>query len=627
MTTATRKMAGVALSAAAVLAAVGIQLDPLDMRWTFGAHEGYTMYRRVGRYCTGGIDGNAKWVKPWLDWWDENAPAAMEEMGLNWCHSRFYKGMGWNVEKRDFGNVKKFVRNCHAHGVKVLAYTQYATFYPEVMREEIPEIDSWAKVGADGGRKFYFGQYFRWEPCINCREWVEYVKKVVTVALTEGGFDGIMFDNCFSVDCYCPRCEKLFGDYLRSQPNAEERFGFPSVAGMCQPRPRPSDLAGEIQDPVVQAWLEWRCDRHAAVVQEFHDHIKSVKPDAIVSANPMPYRMSAMAAAGGKSVDHEKMKDCFDLIVMQSANFPGLTAKGEIVNRVRDLKMAQCRGKVVVALCDNDSRETAETERRFELCLLEDAVFGGVPTDRTSMNPAREPGFLPTARRAKRKPVHARLNKLIQGNRAAFAAKSYQPVKVFFPCSALKFSTRLDKSLAAAEEILLRNRVPWGYALSRADKVFKAPEDCELLILPGTIALSDKEIAGVLDYAKTGGRLVVTGEAGRYDECVAERFTSPLMTELKRLRLPNVVLREKTDELPTANLGWGGRFAAPVDGGAALMADISATGWKMPADLGNLPPSVFAEWKKSDGRLYVHLLNYHPEVPADGIVFHRLLTF
>ena len=84
------------LAASAAQAAEYMNIDPLTTRWTFGAHEPYTMYRRVGNYCTGGIDGNAQWVQPWLDWWDEHAPEKMEELGLNFLHSRFYKGMGWD---------------------------------------------------------------------------------------------------------------------------------------------------------------------------------------------------------------------------------------------------------------------------------------------------------------------------------------------------------------------------------------------------------------------------------------------------------------------------------------------------------------------------------------------------
>ena len=156
------------------------EIDPLTTRWTFGAHEPYTMYRRVGKSCTGSIDGNALWVKDWLDWFDEHAPEKMEEVGLNFLHSRFYKGMGWEMEKGDFPNVQKFVRNCHAHGVKTLAYVQFCTLYPEFMRKEIPSIDDWATVDWQGNKNLWGGQYFRWAPCLNCREWEEYIKRMCT---------------------------------------------------------------------------------------------------------------------------------------------------------------------------------------------------------------------------------------------------------------------------------------------------------------------------------------------------------------------------------------------------------------------------------------------------------------
>ena len=42
--------------------------DPLDMWWTFGAHEPYTMYRRMGVRSTGGIHGNCHWLPEWFKW-------------------------------------------------------------------------------------------------------------------------------------------------------------------------------------------------------------------------------------------------------------------------------------------------------------------------------------------------------------------------------------------------------------------------------------------------------------------------------------------------------------------------------------------------------------------------------
>ena len=596
-------------------------LNSLDMRWTFGAHEPYTMYRRIGRRSTGDIDGNALWLGDWLNWWDENAPAAMEEMGFNWCHSRFYKGMGWEEEKKDFPNVQKFVRNCHKHDVNVLAYVQFGTLYPEAMKHEIPDLESWSGYGEDGAHHYYFGSgYFRWMPCITCNEWVDYLKRICTIALTEGGFDGIMFDNFFAKPCYCARCEKHFNAYLCSLPDRKFRFGFDDLSQVSQPRLieaacQPDRLR---KDPVFQAWCDWRVTTLTDIARRLSEHIKSVKPDAVVSANISSYRRDNANVARGLALDLYELDRYFDLVLMQSSNFPGLMEKGEIHGRVRDMKMANARGKVCLHLCDEDSRETPETLRRYELVLLEDTIFGGIPTDRSSMNPSREPGYLPKSRRATRKPILKRLNRQIAEHRAAFTAPSYQPVKLFFSPTTIRYSADIDKALSAAEEILLRNRVPWGYAVSEGAKGFTIPSDCEVLILPGTLNLAEPEIAAVLDYAKKGGRLVVTGEAGRFDEIYAERFTSPLMDALKALKLPNVVMRDEVDMLPYATLGWTYCIAPPKDGGKALLADIAATGWKAPVTFSGLAPHVFAEYKKDGSKLYVHLLNFNPETPVKG---------
>lgn len=607
------------LAVGAALVGAAADFNPLDMRWTFGAHEPYTMYRRVGRHCTGGIDGNAKWLKPWLDWWDADAPTLMEDLGFNWLHSRFYKGMGWEEEKKDFPNVQKFVRNCHAHGVHALAYVQFSTLYPEPMKKEIPNLDDWAQIGLNGEKNCYYASYFRWMPCVTCDEWLEYVKRMCTIALTDGGFDGIMFDNVFAFACYCPRCERKFNECLRAIPNPAERFGFDDLTNVVQPRVLPKEA--EIKDPVIQAWYKWRTECMTSAMQRLHDHIKSVKPDAVVSGNPHPYRFAPNALAANRSLDMYTLDQTFDLIIMQSANFPEYTQNGMVINRVRDLKMAQTRGKTLVALCDSDAKVTEARERNYLLPLTEDAMFGGIPTDRTIVSPRRQPGFVDQNVIARRRPLLAKFNGLLRDHRAAFAASSWSPVKIFFPSSSLMFSDASHLAIAAAEEILLRNQIPWNYAISTADRVFQAPADCEVLVVPGITCLSEKEIEGLLAYARKGGRLVVTGEAGRCDEWNAERFTSPFMDELKAhpADYPNVVSCDEVDQLPSAKLGWCSRVAAPVDGGRRLLAEVARTGWTSPVRLVNAPPCVFAEFKRTAKGYAVHLLNYNPQTPAAGV--------
>lgn len=603
-----------ATSAAAVASAAN--LNPLDLRWTFGAHEPYTMYRRVGRHCTGGIDGNARWVKPWLDWFDSESPALMESLGLNGLHCRFYKGMGWEVEKKDFPNVKRFVENCHAHGVMALAYVQFATLYPEPMREEIPNIDDWAQIDLDGNKQTYsVASYFRWTPCIFNDEWVEYLKRMCTIALTEGGFDGIMFDNTSAHPCWCPRCERLFKEHMRSLPNTEERFGFSSFKHAALPRTR--QFEPEVRDPVVQEWISWRVNRMNEVTRRLCDHIHRVKPVAVASCNAQPFRSSPLRVTSKLSDEMISFSKSFDLLIMQSENFPEILKDGEIVNRVRDLKMGQALGKTLVALCDSDAMVTEQRERHYMLPLVEDLAWGGVPTDRTIVSPYPAKGFVSKQKIERRRPKLAAFNDFVKRERASLGAQSWQPVRILYPSESLMFSDGMHLAIAAAEEICLRNQVPYGYLISTDAHPLDVPADCEVLVVPGITCLSDAQVEALVAYAEKGGRLLVTGDAGRYDEWNAQRLENPLLPRLKGLK--NVVTREKVDLLPSARLGWKYRISPPKDGGREFMKALAETGWKPAVRIEGAPAHVFAEVKRTANGYVVQLVNYNPDLPVKGV--------
>lgn len=592
-----------------------MNLNPLDMRWTFGAHEPYTMYRRVGNRCTGGIDGNARWLKPWMDWFDAESPALMEELGFNGLHSRFYKGMGWEEERKDFPNVRLFVENCHRHGVRALAYVQFSTLYPETMGREIPNLGDWEQIDENGRKRSYFASYFRSLPCVTCDEWVEYLKKVCTIALTDGGFDGIMFDNAWAMPCYCGRCESRFREHLSKIPDPSERFGFDDLSRVSQPRINPDSLPGEIRDPVVQEWIRWREETMEDVFARLRAHVKAVRPDAIVCANAQPFRREDAQSAW--SLNMERFSRNLDLLLMQSANFPEVLPDGGIVSRVRDLKICRELGKPVVALCDSDAKLTEERERHYLLPLLEDLIWGGVPTDRTILSPKPVPGFVDKGMVARRRPQLAAFNAFARSHRAALAAPPWQPVRLLWTPNATGFSREAHLGLAAAEEICLRNQVPFGYAIASGDGAFAIPDDCEVLVVANQVCLSDAQVASIVEYAERGGRLVVTGDSGRYDEWNAQRLENPLLPRIAGL--PNVVLRAEPDRLPAASFGWGYRAAPPADGGTALMADISATGWKPPARVVGALPHVFAEFKRTANGFALFLLNYDPDIEVEGV--------
>ena len=592
--------------------------DPLDMRWTFGAHEPYTMYRRMGIRSTGGIHGNAYWLRDWFKWWDsEDCPRLMESLGLNWLLCRFYKGMGWEEEKKDFPNVKRFVENCHKHGVKAVAYVQFSTLYPETMKREIPNLEDWAARRADGSI-YYYSRYFRWEPCFNEPAFEEYLKKMIRIALEEGKFDGVFCDNADMKPCYCGRCKKLFHEHLQTIPNPADRFGFDSLSHFGMPEYVKLPW-GEVREPLLQEFNVWRTKRMTALFRRFYEYAHSVRPNCVVAANICPYR--APNTVGNKSVDMTEFPKCFDLVMGQVNNCPH-TEGDVIVNRVRDLKYAREFSATYFASCDGAAGDVDnEIEASYLLPLVEDLVFGGVPADRTIMAPYPEkPEFVNHARLERRRPQLAAFNAFAKASRAMFAAKDWMPVRFLVSQSAMMHSQLAFDSLMAAEAAALRGHVPFGYSISTEADPLPHADDAAVIIVANQTCLSDRQVAALVAYARKGGRLVCTGESGRYDEWNRQRFTNPLKDAVADLA--NVSWREAHD-VAEAKRMTGIQYALrpPAKGVRPLLDDLAKTGWKPSVEVVSAPESVFAQYKQDAAGdvCSVHLLNYVFRKPVAGV--------
>ena len=584
-----------------------IDFDPLDCRWTFGNHEPIAMYRRAGSRVTGGIEGGSLWLEDWHHWFDSEASTRlMEQLGLNMLHCRFYKGMGWQFESRDFPNVKRFVENCHQHGVRALAYVQFSTLYYETMQAEIPDLADWAALDKNGRKRTYHGAaYYRWLPCINAPGFEPYLKKLIRIALEEGGFDGVMFDNCHVPPCYCDRCAALFREHLANVPDPERRFGIPTVEHVVPPV---RAEYGEIQDPICQEWIRFRYQRVTALYRRLYLHAKACKPSAIVSGNVQNVRRANMAAAAGLSATD--LGECFDVFVSQSGNAPGL-ADGCVVNRVREMKLSRALGTHVLALCDSDAGISPEAESACVLTLVEDAVFGGIPTDRTVIKPS--PEMVSTRLVEFRKPLLRRFNDMVRSGRAGLERPTYAPIRVLYSRESEAFSEQSHRAILSAEEILLRNHVPYGLLPTNAATPLEIPAGCEVLLVCDQRCLADAQVDALVRFAKSGGRLVITGQSGEHDQSYRQRRTNPLECLDGRT---SVVRRAEVDVAPVRSGGWTIKVAAPVGGGRRLIDDLASI-WS-PAIRTEAPATVFAEVKRDEKGFSVHLVNYAREPVSEG---------
>lgn len=586
-----------------------VKIDPLSLRWTFGNHEPVSMYRRIGRRSTGGIEGGALWLEDWHRWYDsEESAKLMESLGLNILHTRFYKGMGWDFESKDFPRVKQFVDNCHKHHIRVLAYTQFTTLYYETMMEEIPDLENWVALDEHGAKRVYHGSdYFRWIPCTNTPEFEAYLKKVIRIALEEGNFDGIMVDNSDAPACYCPRCVELFREYLSDKiPDPEERFGILNFKHVLPPVMKTG--YGENQDPLYQQWVNFRCERVSALYQRLYNFAKSCNPSAIFSGNIQNIRRRDMA--GTAALDMADMADCFDLFVSQSGNAPGLD-DGCIINRVREMKLSKALKTPILALCDDDA---GAPEEKYVLTLMEDAVFGGIPTDRTIMKPDRE--MVSRELIDFRRPILQRFNQTVESEHASLSAEDYEPVKILYSYNSVKFSKKSYQAILGAEEVFLRNHVPYGLLISSDSHSFEIPDNTEVLVLCNQNCLSDNEINSIIRFAGKGGKVLITGESGWHDELYRQRRDNPLVDKLEGM--DHVTWLTDTEFAPVKSGGWKIQVGKPGKSGQRLLESLEKF-WSPEIRIDG-PETVFVNIKKADETTYyIHFLNYALESVSQGI--------
>ena len=146
--------------------------------WSFWGHEPLRHLRRMGN------DGASVFsLGEWVDDWyqhihSEELVKRASEVGINVIYTHFFKGFGLNAEHDEMQNTKKLCKIAGKYGIKVLGYCQLGSLYTEVLKAEIPELESMAIKNSDGTLACWLKQYYRLRPCFNSREFIAYIKKL-----------------------------------------------------------------------------------------------------------------------------------------------------------------------------------------------------------------------------------------------------------------------------------------------------------------------------------------------------------------------------------------------------------------------------------------------------------------
>ena len=509
-----------------------MKIDPEQLLiWGFGNHEPIDMYRRGGIYTTGGVPGNGLWLKKWHNFFDSDESAALlEHMGVNIIHCRFYKGMGWEHEKKDFPAVRDFALRCRKHGIKVLAYVQHASLYWELMTREVPDLRDWAIVDEHGEPRIYGGnQYWRWLPCPSNPKYFEYTCYILQKAIDADCFDGVMFDNVGTYPCHCERCQKAFREFVKKHYDFD--FLDPDYIRI----PPRVDWSCELQEPLRQAELAFRQEMLTGLYAGFRKYIKERDPDFILSGN-FPLVPQQYLYRGGDDIELVKQ---FDLMVSQSANEVRVE-DGCVFTQVPELKLARALNVPILPLNDNCG---ATPDRAPEFLIArhcENLFGGGIPAERAASRPKR--GGDPDLELIEdRKGYLDKLKKMFKDYKQLLDLPHFEPIGVLYCKEALVKSQESLRNLLKVQESLMRNQLPYRIVPSDGTGVWqKNLEGCTTLIVPGAKLLSDKVIA---DLKAFRGRLLVAGnECGDYDENYMQRPANPFPETEKIPLTPHEIL-------------------------------------------------------------------------------------
>lgn len=484
--------------------------------WTFGNHEPLCMYRRIGRKSTGGVPGSAQWLEKWHHWYDsEECAEAMANLNLNILHCRCYKGLGWEAEKEDYKNVVSFARHCRKRGIKVLAYIQHASVYPEIMRKEIPNLEEWCSVDRNGKLWNYLDSYWRWIPCPNRPGFMEYMDTVITRIVESGEFDGVLFDNMMNYPCYCPDCRRMFAEQLK-----EKNFDFLYPEFVEMP---PEELPAEIMDPVAVEFVRFRHQTIANAVKHYRDLIKSINPEMFISANlpVMPWRTGLIYY----NMPPARIVPYLDMPLSQTGNPGKWDGKDCVVSQAREITCSKALHTRAVPLNDSDAGGVIATGAEYYGPLFESLFGNTIPVDRIVMKPKRG-GDLNMDVINERKPILEKLHNIACEYEDIFALPDYEPVALLYSEDALTLSKKAADAFLRCEESLMRNHIPYRLVAVLGDYVDEeALSKCSTLILPQVNCMSDAVVEAIKRYK---GKLYLAGdENGSNDENYCERAELP----------------------------------------------------------------------------------------------------
>lgn len=310
------------------------------------------------------VGGNPLWQEEdYLKDHSEDAVAKFKEMGVTLAVIHFYKGFGLEAEKEHIEEAKKMSALLKQNGIKVGTYVGSTVGY-ETMLLENPEAKDWFVPDYLGQPVRYGNQSFRKRVYFMHPGYIEYIKRVVKIAINDLQADLIQFDNT-SIRAqpaifHHPLAVEHFREFLKNKYSPEQlkkRFGFSDVSFVEPPF---TDAAmSVIIDPLQQEWADFRCKQLAEFYRIMKNFMHELNPETAVCNNP--HRgLSGRNTVWEQGVDYPQLLANTDIVWTEEGNSATVTADSVLISKIRTYKMARLLNNRIFTYTSDNKMEMAE---------------------------------------------------------------------------------------------------------------------------------------------------------------------------------------------------------------------------------------------------------------------------
>jgi hypothetical protein len=520
--------------------------------------------------------------------------------GVEAFHTHLYKGFGMAAEREEMEDTRRAVAFAHGLGMKADTYIQWSSLMYETFFAEEPKAVEWVQHDAAGAPvmlPYGFQQSFRYRPCFNHQDYLDYLKKVVRYAIVDVQTDFIHFDN-FDLNaepdsCHCSACTEGFRTRLRNKYTAaqlRDRFGFERVDFVNPPRWNRNNTPDKMQiifDPAFQEWIDFRCQTMADALEQMHDYALSLNPKVALEINPGG--ITGRNTAWESGIDHSRLLKFTKAYWSEEEGPVGYHPDSSFVSKIRSYKLARAYSNILLAYIEDDA-----------LAFSEALAFN------------QTPGFVGVYPLS---PTTSEHLDFYRQNRDIYdESEDLANVAVLRSYASLTYNNAgVQLSTELVEQTLIEGGVPFDLVFD--DKLHDLTK-YRVLILPNCECLSDGQLSLLRDYVERGGALVVIGQTGLFDEWRRVRIVPGLegMVDGQEAALgyqENVLARSKRAAGTTRKNVGRGRVAylaaMEFDGAAPPLPPYFSIGkefWKRPRNWNDLLELV---WWASDDQVPVRV--------------------